>query len=303
MNVRALFAVSALAFSGACVSAQTPAAPKAPTAAAASETAIVRPSGRPERDTLRKLMRPMTLAYSENRLEDVITSIKDVTDADIEVMWADDRVADGLDKEAKITLDVKGRTALSVLEEVLEITGRDGLSTGGNTWQMNDTGTIQIGPRSRLNKFRTIVIYSIADLLIDVPNYQNAPEFDLQTVLQSNQGGGGQSPFTENNEQGNDRRTVAEKGQEIVDILTQLVEPEQWLDNGGDSASMRFFQGSLIVNAPDYVHRGLVGYSYWPSSGTRVSTAKGRRYVTIGTQTTTSQISGIAKDPVIVPDP
>ncbi len=270
---------------------------------ARAETTVVRSTGNPSRDTLRKLMRPMTLTYTENRLEDVIASIKDVTDADIEPMWADDRTSDGLDKEAKITLDVKGRTALAVLEQVLELAARDGLATGGNTWQMSDSGSIQIGPRNRLNKFRSVVLYSIQDLLTDVPNYMNAPEFDLQTVLQSGQGGGGQSPFQENDEEDTDRRTQAEKGQEIIDILTQLVEPEQWSDNGGDAASIRYFQGSLIVNAPDYIHRGLVGYTYWPASATRVSMTKGRRYVTIGSQTATSQIGGIAKDPVIIPFP
>ena len=267
-----------------------------------SNARAIRPSGRPERDTLKKLMRPITLSYNENRLEDVIASIKDLTEADIEPMWLDDRTPEGLDKETKITLDVKGRSAMAVLEQVLELAGRDGSNAAGNTWQMSESGAIQIGPRSRLNKFRRVEMYSIQDMLMDVPNYTNAPDFDLQSVLQSGQGGA-QSPFRANNEDTGDGRTTNEKAQEVVDILTQLVETDQWVDNGGDSATMRFFQGSLIVNAPDYVHRGLVGYPYWPAASTRVSMVQGRRYVTIGTQQAISQIDGIAKDPVIIPPP
>ena len=41
-----------------------------------------------------------------------------------------------------------------------------------------------------------------------------------------------------------------------------------WTDNGGEGASMHLFNGTLIVNAPDYIHRQINGYSYWPS-GTR----------------------------------
>lgn len=298
----ALAATPVLAQQSPAATPTTTSATSTPAAAAAPVT--VRPSGRPERDTLKKLMRPITLNYTENRLEDVITSIKDLTEADIEPMWLDDRSPDGMDKETKITLEVKGRTAMSVLEQVLELAGRDSSTGNGNTWQMSESGSIQIGPRSRLNKFRRVEMYSIQDMLMDVPNYTNAPEFDLQTVLRSGGGGGGaQSPFRANNEDQGDQRTTNEKAQEVVDILTQLVETDQWVDNGGDSATIRFFQGSLIVNAPDYVHRGLVGYPYWPAGSTRVSMVKGRRYVTIGTQQAISQIDGIAKDPVIIPFP
>ncbi len=37
--------------------------------------------------------------------------------------------------------------------------------------------------------------HDIRDLLIEIPDYRDAPDIDLQNVLQNTSGGGGQSPF------------------------------------------------------------------------------------------------------------
>ncbi len=263
----------------------------------------VRSSGIPQRDTLRQMMRPITISFNETRLEDVMRFIKDVTQADMEVMWIDDRNTSGMNKEELITADFQGRTALDVLEKVLEKAGRDSFSPGGNTWQLSSTGSLQIGPKDRLNKFKRVEIYSIQDLIMDIPNYNNAPDFDLQSVLQQGEGGGGgQSPFQENEEEV-ERRTPAERAQELMDLITALVEPEQWVINGGDGATIRYFQKNLIVNGPDYMHRQLVGYPWWPSRATRVGMQNGRRYVTLGVDTATSKIDGFTNAPVTAPGP
>jgi hypothetical protein len=40
-------------------------------------------------------------------------------------------------------------------------------------------------------------------------------------------------------------------------VVTDLVEPEQWEENGGSAATIRYFQGGLLENAPGYIHRQL----------------------------------------------
>ncbi|CAG1005203.1 hypothetical protein PHYC_03207 [Phycisphaerales bacterium] len=258
----------------------------------------VRASSSPQRDTLVKVMRPVAIEFTETRLEDVMRYLQEITQADIDVYWMDDRNTIGLDKETLVSLKVERATALSVLEKVLEKATGDATGTGGCSWQMSETGTLQVGPKERLNKYKRVEIYNVQDLLLEVPNYTDAPEFDLQSVLQSTGqqgGGGGQSPFRETGGQGAGglgTRPYQERLDELVVLLTSLVEPEQWVDNGGDGASLRPFQGNLIVNAPDYVHRQLNGYPYWPSSATRVASTGGRRYVTIGLDTSLAKIVG-----------
>lgn len=263
-----------------------------------SPTTATRLSANPQRDTLLRMMRPVTIELTDTPLSEVMKFIQSVTGADIETMWADDRNAIGLDQEHTISLKVANTSALSMLEKVLEKSATDSAGQYGNTWQISDSGSLQVGPRERLNKHKRVEIYDISDLLLILPDYMDAPEFDLNAVLGGSQGGG-QSPFTQNqNRDTQERRPREDRAQDLVNILVQLVEPEQWQDNGGDGASIRYFQGSLIVNGPDYVHRALNGYPYWPQELTSVAESKGRRWVKLDGSTGTSTLDGIATSPV-----
>ncbi len=65
------------------------------------------------------------------------------------------------------------------------------VGTDANTWQLTDYGSLQVGPRSRLNAFKRVEMYDINDLLLEIPDAPNAPEFDLNTVFQATGGSGG----------------------------------------------------------------------------------------------------------------
>ncbi len=303
LSVAALTLLTAAGTAMAQTSAPAAAAPDATTAAPSAPSAPpTRSSGIPQRDTLQRMMRPVTIQFKEHRLEDVMKFLTDITQADIEVMWQDDFGSSGLEKDTPITLKQDKGTALDLLLKVLDKAQSD-TAASGNSWQLNDSGTLQVGPKARLNKFKYVKLYSIADLLLEIPDYANAPEFDLQSVLQNQGGrgggGGSQSPFRDNNTTSTaPTKTPAERGREIQEILISLVEPDQWLDNGGDGATVRYFQGNLLVNAPDYIHRQIDGYPYWPAESTRVSTVKGRRYVTLGVDTSTNKLDGFVNQPV-----
>lgn len=258
-------------------------------------------SGIPQRDTLLKLIQPISVTFDEQRLEDVVRFLREFTGADIIALWQDDRNPDGMDKETLITLDAENLSRLMLIEKVLEQAESDLGGFGGNGWQMTPTGAIQIGPKERLNRYKRVEIYDINDLLMEIPEYPEVPNIDLQSVLQSSGGsGGGQSPFDSDQQDDldDDRRGREERAEEIIELLTQLVEPDQWVENGGDAASARHWQGHLIINAPDYVHRALNGYPYWPKRLTNASMVNGRRYVSLTTETGLSTIDGFGQVPV-----
>ncbi len=237
-----------------------------------------------KRQTLMRMMKPVTVDLQDHRLEDVAQFIADVTQADITPLWIDDRNISGLDPDTTVTLSVKNVTALDFLEMVLDKIGTDVSIGEGATWQFTKYGGFEFGPKELLNKRRRVEIYDINDMLMDVPDYDNAPEFDLNTVFQQGgqqgAGGGGQSPFQD---QGTDvdRRTYQEKVDDVTDLLTLTVEPEQWLDNGGEAATIRELRGNLFINAPDYIHRQIAGYSWWPSRQQSVKYVNDRRYVSL----------------------
>ncbi len=283
-------------------------------AALAQSESTVASSGIPQKDTLTRLLKPVTVEFKEHRLEEVVRFVSELTGAEIEPMWIDDNNPQGLDKEKQITLKANGMSALKLLEKVLEKATDDG-SSKSNTWQMTESGAIQIGPKTRLNVDKRLEIYDIADLLLVVPEYNNVPKFDLQSVLSnSGGGGGGQSPFqdNQNSQQQGGRTTIGsaqiptpqQRAEDLVKLIEDQVETEQWVTQGGTGGSIKAYpQGTpsaLIINAADYIHREINGYRYWPQ---RLSNAAllGGRYVTLNGTTSTNKLDGITNQPVSVP--
>lgn len=218
----------------------------------------------PRRAIAEAMLKPMTVSFTDARLADVMTFLQDFTGAAFDVMWIDDRHADGLDPEQTVSLSVRDMPALNVLERVLK---RAGGGFEAATWQFSEEGELQIGPKSRLNQFATLRLYDIRDLLFRVDSFTETPDLDLGQIIQGQGGGaaGGDFEFEDR-----PRGAPEEEAQEIIDLIIRFVEPDQWRDNGGDGGSITFYQGSLLVRAPDYMHRQLVGYSFWPTnSGAR----------------------------------
>ncbi|HYF15435.1 MAG TPA: hypothetical protein VD971_10235 [Phycisphaerales bacterium] len=258
----------------------------------------------PRRDTVARMLQPVTTEFADTRLEDVMNFIVTTSGADLEVMWADERTGVGLDKDASISAKSAGGSLLALLERVLERADAASPQGSTSTWQMSASGAMQIGPRERLNKFRRVEVYPVGDLLTVTPNYTDAPQFNLQQALQSSPGrrggggGGGQGPLEQGDGEDPDVLPKGERVDQLRTLLMELVEPEQWVENGGEAATMRYFQDTLIVNAPDYVHRGLNGYSWWPQRAQRVAMANGRRYVSLQMDTGASRIIGVENVPV-----
>lgn len=253
-------------------------------------------TGNPSRDTLVRVTQPITIEFADQPLREVVKFITDYSGAEIEPLWIDDRNATGLDPDALVSAKSSGGTVLDLIEQVLEKTSDD--LSGGNGWQLSKYGAMQIGPKERLNRFKRTEVYDISDLLSELPDWTEAPEFDLQSVLQSSQGGGGQSPFTDQGEDDRERKPKSERAEELVDLITALVETEQWRENGGDGGSITYYQGALVVNAPDYIHRQLVGYAFWPKTSQRIVQAPGRRYVSIGADAALSDVVGFGQEDV-----
>lgn len=302
MTITSTLLARAGAIAAAGLLASTVAAQSAPTTTPAPkppEATPFRSSGSPERDTLLRMQRRVSVKVDDVRLEDVIRFIQDVTQADIEPLWTTDNVQ-GLDKDKKITLDIKNQPALYALETILDKAKSNDYSE--NTWQLTPSGAMQIGPKDLLNKFKRLVVYDINDLLLVIPRFPDVPQIDLNSVLQQSQGGSGQSPFQNDQTQGigfGDGKSREDRAKGIMDLITSLVDPPQWVDNGGEGASIRYFNGTLLINAPDYIHRQINGYPFWPSTTVRTaSSGKQRRYVTLNMDVGAAKVEHITNYPI-----
>jgi len=225
----------------------------------------------PRQQTAEQMLKPITVNFQDARLQDVMKFLADFTGASFDVAWLDDHHADGLDPEKTVSISVQDVTTLSLLERLLK-KSYDGFD--GATWQFTRDGQVEIGPKGRLNASATLKIYDIHDLLFTVQSFTDIPNLGLGQITQG-QGGGSNS----GNFQGEDtqRGTDEEEAQKIIDILVRFIEPDQWRDNGGDGASVSFYNGALLIRAPDYIQRQIGGYSFWPTNSSRQSPQLSKR--------------------------
>lgn len=111
---------------------------------------------------------------------------------------------------------------------------------------------------------RTVVrVYVIDDLLMEIPRFTQAPEFDLNSALSNTSSGGSAgagvaqastSIFDDEDDDKEEVKTKAERGLDIAELIMDTIEPDIWVDRGGQYASVRYFAGRLIVSAPLFVH-------------------------------------------------
>jgi len=90
-----------------------------------------------------------------------------------------------------------------------------------------------------------VVVYSIKDLERTIPNFTDVPAIDLNNALQGTHGG---NPF---NSPSQTNTSFPEKdAKKIMNLIQDLVEPEAW----GDTATMKYWDGNLIIKAPKRIH-------------------------------------------------
>ncbi|MFG0274628.1 MAG: hypothetical protein ACF8QF_06195 [Phycisphaerales bacterium] len=234
------------------------AAPLAQSAAGQSSGQYGERQADPRSVTLAHMLKPVTVELADARLEDVIRFIEDASGADLEPVWIDEHPS-GLDPDAEVSIAVRNVEFLTLLERVLD---RVDDEFDAATWQMAPDGLMEVGPRSALNQRTQTHIYDVNDLLYALPSFREVPDLDLGAI-QEGGGGGGQTTQIETEEGERVPRSV--RIQDLSNLIQEYIEPDQWVDNGGDAASITEWNGTFIVRAPDYIHRQISGYAFWPS--------------------------------------
>lgn len=208
------------------------------------------------------------VAFSDHAFGDVLQFYEQVSGLNMDIDWESLSMI-GVDRESRVTLKLTNVTLETVLDRVLSKVSDPDIPAG---WAVND-GILTIASDEVLRRNTLLEIYDIRDLLIDIPDYTNAPQFDLNSAFQNSGGGrggggggggGGRSPFTQTGGQGpgqqqGTRRTRQEMIDDIVDIITSNVDYEGWQENGGETGSIREFNGNLIITNTPRNHRAIIG--------------------------------------------
>jgi hypothetical protein len=191
---------------------------------------------------------------------EAIDFLRDVSGLNMHVNWkalAEQNVT----PDTPVNIRLRAVSMRKVLNLLLsEAAGGDSLA-----WYV-DGGVVEITTKELSDRKMYTKVYPVDDLIMDVPDFTNAPDFSLQSTTEQGQGGrggggGGGTGLFQNADQSQNReptKTKQERGEELVQLVKEMIQPDVWADAGG-TATIRYFNGSLIVTAPRSVHEALGG--------------------------------------------
>ena len=218
--------------------------------------------------------------FQEAAISDALTFVAQIADVEMDIDW-DSLDEIGVDRDDPVSLQLTNVPLNVVLDRALEKVSPD--TPAG--WAVRD-GVVTVASDDVLRRNRVFQIYDIRDLVFEIPDAEDPPDFDLNSIFsQGGQGGGGggHSPFQS---QQQDRETPDREAQleRLIEIVQNFIERTEWEAAGGTGGTIQTYESSLLVNAPDYIHRQLVGYAWWPAAGTRSAVVDGQRRVSLTPQ-------------------
>ncbi len=216
---------------------------------------------RPDSLLLGALDRTMPADFNRVPFGEVMERLVDANDINIHVNWQDLQLA-GVERDATIDLQLPREITLKkVLTEVLEQAGGGKVDLG---FEVSE-GVITVATRDRLDRDVFMRVYDISDLLMEVPNFTNAPMVDLRDATAE--------PKTEKSNivpwsRGDDDDEEYESDPErmsrvrkIIRLIQDSIHPDSWRQSGGTGGSIREINGQLVVTQNSAVQgqiRGLL---------------------------------------------
>jgi type II secretory pathway component GspD/PulD (secretin) len=189
-----------------------------------------------------------SVEFASVPFRDVVDYIRDTTQLNIHVDWPALELA-GVDPNQAVSLRLRNVQAGKVLDLALRQVG------GGQLTWVFDENILYITTREQADRKLVTRVYPVQDLLVEVPDFKG-PSLSLNNTTRSGEGGGGASMIASGSSSSRDDSTMQERGEELVEVIIALVRPEIWQQNGG-SASIRYFNGNLVITAPLSVHRQI----------------------------------------------
>jgi type II secretory pathway component GspD/PulD (secretin)/tetratricopeptide (TPR) repeat protein len=242
----------------------------------------------PTWDKLRTASLPVPF-QSGPTLEQAVDYFRDQTKIDFQIDWALLKEV-GLEQErTSVTLNLSSMRVEAALKRVLaEVRNKDNGEAPSEpiAFDVQD-GVVVITTKAGIQSRKVMVVYDVRDLLFVAPDFDNAPEFNLNQSIQTGGGGGGPgggggaggggggfggggggggmggggggggAPFGEAGE-APERGNIDDRLEQIKDLIYDQVEGN-WEDRGGGDDKITTFNRNLIVNASPSAQRSIEG--------------------------------------------
>jgi len=192
-------------------------------------------------------------------LGDVLTWIGEVANVNIDVEWKP-LEENFIDRNMPINLRLNDQVNLRVvLERTLAQLSPD--PSARPEFAVQD-GILMISTRERLAANPVVRIYTIGDLLVNVPHFDNASSLNLEAELNRKQerqenlkaslfGTGDVQKY----DRGRDRRE--ELLEKIREVITTTIDSTSWQSNGGDVGTILTMNSNLIIKNTARNHQAI----------------------------------------------
>jgi uncharacterized membrane protein YgcG len=208
------------------------------------------------------------MKFTNVTLAEALDYIRDVSGVNMHVDWKTLETVN-VTKDTMVNVRVRSVSLRKALSLVLSEAGEGHLLTF-----YVDDNVLEVTTREFADKQLITKVYPVEDLITDIPDFTAADEnLNLgslssgSTVTGTSGGmgggggsGGGSSIFggSSGSSSGQTQASKKDRANELVSLIKDVIQPEIWRDNGGP-ASIRYYNGSLIVTAPRSVHEALGG--------------------------------------------
>lgn len=205
---------------------------------------------------------PVPVNFQQEPFEQVIEKLAASQNLNVIVKWHDlQRV--GVASGMPITLRVPNEISLKrALTEVLDQAGAGGALLG---YEVTDEAIV-IATQDTLDKNTHQVVYDINDLLMEVPNFNDAPMPNLVEANRKNVPR--EEPASQNLWRNDDDEDSAPAGNpldpdrqrrvaEIIDLIQDNVAPQSWRDRGGVVGHISEINGQLVITQNSSAQRAI----------------------------------------------
>ncbi len=215
-------------------------------------------------------------------LVDAFEFLRDISSVNLHVNWRALEAA-GIGKDTVLNIRLRDVQ----LQKVLRVLLTEASPSVPLTYYAEE-GVIEVTTAEIADQQMITRVYPVDDLLMEIPDFDQAPDFSLNSNSSSGGGGGGGSRGSGGGGSGRGggggsgggggglfggggggggggsakgsakTTTKAERADALLAMIRETIRPEIWRENGG-MASIRYYNGNLVVTAPRTVHEALGG--------------------------------------------
>lgn len=214
---------------------------------------------RPDRLLMSALDRPITVDFQRTPFHQVIEQLAEAQKINVVVNWSDLAKA-GVERVAPIDLTLPREITLKkALTEVLDQAGA-GVALD---YDIAD-GVLTVATQATLEKETVTRVYDITDLLMEVPNFTDAPMIDLRNATPKPQrvSENAAVPWRYGDDDDDEAETDPDRAsrvRHIMDVIMDTVAPHSWRERGGAIGSIKEINGQLVVTQNAASQRQITG--------------------------------------------